>query len=203
MKPPPLSEYNLIKRIMKDENFIQCFLKDWKGLTKEERYKASKRKRALNDKFVFTEEVMGKLRKINETLQEQTIRVRKQAEIIFTFQEKLLKEKAIDDYEVEVEVQCWNNRYYRRWDEEFYGNPFYTDYYFLLFDPDTDEIFFTDNWNEFQGRTEHPLCKEFHCYLFHNLYDHTYLAWEDILRIEEIWIEIKPWNQFFLKLPLK
>jgi hypothetical protein len=188
---------------MKDENFIQCFLKGWENLTREEDELAFKRQHKLNQKFIFTDEAILKLRKINETLHEQAFRIRKQLKIIYAFQEKLLIDEVIDDYEVDVEMQCWNNRYYRRWNEEFYGNPFYTDYILTLFNEDEPDIFFTDNWNEYQYRPEHPLSKEFHCYFFHHLYDHTYLAWEDILRIEEIWIEVYATNQFFFRVPGK
>jgi len=188
---------------MKDENFIKCFLKEWKNLTNEECQLAAKRQHTLNEKFIFTNEAILKLREINETLQEQAFRIRKQVEIIYAFQQKLLKDKTIDDYEIEVEMQCWNNKYYRRWNEEFYGNPFYSDYILHLFDEKIDNIFFTDNWNEYQYCTDHPLAKEFHCYFFHHLYDHTYLAWKDILRIEEIWIEVYARNQFFFNVPEK
>ncbi|MDO8177677.1 MAG: hypothetical protein Q7T62_05470 [Undibacterium sp.] len=46
-----------------------------------------------------------------------------------------------------------------------------------------------------------------HCWLFHDLYHHEYgegqvaLPFEDILRIGEIWVEIKPRHQYFCQRP--
>jgi hypothetical protein len=57
-----------------------------------------------------------------------------------------------------------------------------------------DERKFREEWrkenhNAYQ-HDEHPLKNQHHCYLFHHIYDHTYLAWEDIIRIEQIWIDV-------------
>lgn len=43
-----------------------------------------------------------------------------------------------------------------------------------------------------------------HCYLFHDLYDHQHLSWEDCLRIDSIWVDVKVihQNSFNVK-PLK
>ena len=32
--------------------------------------------------------------------------------------------------------------------------------------------------------------EQHHCYLFHQLYDHTHLAWQDIIEIDEVWMEV-------------
>ncbi len=47
------------------------------------------------------------------------------------------------------------------------------------------------NWNEFRNRDGHPMQSERHCYLYHCLYDHTNIGWSNILRIENIWIDIR------------
>ena len=46
------------------------------------------------------------------------------------------------------------------------------------------------NWNEFRHQQDHPMHGEFHCWLFHCLYDHTHIGWANILRIGEVWIDI-------------
>lgn len=187
---------------MKNKAFIQSFLKNWTSLTMGEDMAVSYRRYLLNKKFVFTEEVILKLKRINDILHEQAVRIRKQCDIIRAIQEKHLAEKGIDDYEFQVEMHCWNKNYYVKWDKRFYGNPFYTNHILYLFGYEKEDMFFTDNWNEFE-HSDHPLSREFHCYFFHHLYDHTNLAWEDILRIDKILIEVKAWNQFFIKFPKK
>ena len=47
------------------------------------------------------------------------------------------------------------------------------------------------DWNEFQNRAYHPLWHQQHCWLFHCLYDHELLSWEDIARIGMIWTDLK------------
>ena len=46
------------------------------------------------------------------------------------------------------------------------------------------------NHNEFQN-WDHAMKDEFHCWLYHCLYDHTDLDWINILRIGSIWIDVK------------
>lgn len=47
------------------------------------------------------------------------------------------------------------------------------------------------NHNEFQHMDGNPLQTEFHCWLYHCLYDHTDLSWEDLLRIGHIWVDMQ------------
>ena len=55
------------------------------------------------------------------------------------------------------------------------------------------------NHNEFRGWTkdvlttniDHPMCGDYHCWIFHGLYDHTELQWEEILRIGSIDVDVK------------
>jgi hypothetical protein len=53
------------------------------------------------------------------------------------------------------------------------------------------------NHNIAHGRTDHPLRNEHHCWLFHCLYDHTELSWEEILRIGMVWVDINVKYQRF------
>ena len=47
------------------------------------------------------------------------------------------------------------------------------------------------NHNIFQGMDGHPMQGEFHCWLYHCLYDHTDLWFNDMLRIGHIWVELQ------------
>ncbi len=46
------------------------------------------------------------------------------------------------------------------------------------------------NHNAFQQRDGHPMQGEFHCWLYHCLYDHTDLWFDDMLRIGHIWVNM-------------
>ncbi len=47
------------------------------------------------------------------------------------------------------------------------------------------------NWNEFRHWDDHPLREEYHCWLFHDLYDHVLRCdWQAILSIGGIWTDV-------------
>ena len=64
----------------------------------------------------------------------------------------------------------------------------------------TNKCFIADgqNHNEFQNPAfkNHPLFQQHHCYLFHDLYDHTDLDWKEIADINTIWWDIIPEQQY-------
>ncbi len=61
---------------------------------------------------------------------------------------------------------------------------------------DHDHRWDETNHNEFQGWASHEMRDEHHCWLYHCLYDHAHLSWEDILRIGDIWFDIKATYQY-------
>ena len=46
------------------------------------------------------------------------------------------------------------------------------------------------NHNEYKYWEHHSMKDEFHCWLYHCLYDHTKMGWVNILRIGSIWVDI-------------
>lgn len=58
------------------------------------------------------------------------------------------------------------------------------------------------NWNAFQFHPEHRLCKEHHCWLMHDLYDHQLRCdWDAVLSIGGIWIDVQLIQQREMTLP--
>ncbi len=47
-----------------------------------------------------------------------------------------------------------------------------------------------ENWNEFRIWPEHPLKENHHCWLFHDLYDHTGVTWNEIMKIGSVWVDV-------------
>lgn len=66
--------------------------------------------------------------------------------------------------------------------------------FFCKEDIEKNQIADGQNHNEFQN-WNHPMKDEHHCWLYHSLYDHAHLSWNDILRIGSIWIDIKTCHQ--------
>jgi hypothetical protein len=183
-----------------NQNFVKCFLKDWKNLTDEEGDMLGERAQIISKQFTFTKKRLIKLQRLSDMLKAEEIRIKPHAERIYSLQDSYVAEKIIDDYEVEIIIECWNNNYYRKLNEAFYGNPFFRSTTLSTFHKNQDIMFYEDNWNEFQFMDGHPLKDQFHCYTFHHLYDHTVLTWFDILNIDSVWIELRVWNQFFSEL---
>ena len=78
------------------------------------------------------------------------------------------------------------------------GNPFfeYEPIWFLKAGNKTEseitdhkDFYLKEDFNE-RIRDGYPLNNFPHCYLFHDLTDHTILALQDIVYIEDIWVEV-------------
>ncbi len=59
----------------------------------------------------------------------------------------------------------------------------------------------TNNYNDMAHWPEHPLHGQKHCHFFHEILDHVYpaLSLDDVLRIGEVWIDVKVYHQCFQK----
>ena len=54
-----------------------------------------------------------------------------------------------------------------------------------------------DNHNEYWAWENHSMQNKYHCWWFHCLYDHNHLEWKDMLKIGEIWTDLKVYYQYF------
>jgi hypothetical protein len=69
--------------------------------------------------------------------------------------------------------------------------------YSTIHDHYNDRVVDGINWNMYE-RLDcdwHPMHKEVHCWLYHDLYDHADIGWANLLRIDEVWIDVKFWQQ--------
>jgi len=156
-----------------------------------------KRRNAMDKKFKFTRRNMIRLNQINQMLRAKE---KKAYQLASQYETTILKNmntnKFISDYEIDFEIALFSDKKYKNV-EDMVGNPFYTDKYALhFFKKDSlvqSEVEHCEKWrlsnHNYMGET-HPLYGQKHCSLFHHLYDHTYLAWQDIIEVEEIWIEV-------------
>lgn len=46
------------------------------------------------------------------------------------------------------------------------------------------------NWNMYEQRDGCSMRDEIHCWLFHDLYDHTHIGWANLLRIDNVRIDV-------------
>ena len=99
----------------------------------------------------------------------------------------------LSDYEIELEVRFWLREDDPAYQEDD-DNILATLKEHLKLQRHLPEPFGIDdgiNHNIFQGMDGHPMQGEFHCWLYHCLYDHTDLWFNDMLRIGHIWVELQ------------
>jgi hypothetical protein len=189
--------------------FISAALLGYNEVYRNEKLKRllSKRKRYYNNRFKFNAEDLKRFELVNQLLRRRSSEAYMQAEKI---EDCLLihiqqPDSFVSDYEIEFRVELWAERKYG-YLEELHGNPFFTFKPSLmsfrkksLVDNEEDEhksFLFEENLNEYPG----TFIGQRHCSLLHDLYDHTYLSFQDIIDIEEVWIEISVMIQNFTKI---
>ena len=99
----------------------------------------------------------------------------------------------LSDYEIELEVRFWLREDDPAYQED-YDNILATRREDLKLQRHLPEPLGIDdgiNHNVFQGMDGHPMQGEFHCWLYHCLYDHTDLWFNDMLSIGHIWVELQ------------
>ena len=157
------------------------------------------RKYLLNQEFVFSEGNVKRLSAINSILQEKSEEAYSQAEklekIILTSMEN--HDAFISDYELGFNLSFFTERKYAHI-PGLQGNPFfeYEPIWFLKagsateseIDERKDWLFKTDHSEVIHEG--HPLNNFHHSYLFHDLIHHTILSYQDIIDIEDIWLEV-------------
>jgi len=110
---------------------------------------------------------------------------------------KLMKKNqlVISDYEIDIHVQLFPSSKYAHVETmkncpivEFkLSNPFTKG---DLAEGDYSNWFFRNNHNEFNHLKDHPLKGHWHCWLFNQVYKDSILSWEDIIDVDEIWINV-------------
>lgn len=158
-----------------------------------------KRNHDIESQFELTPKVCEKIVLLNEKLRQEEMRVFDQYRLIEKNCNIMVKNKAIDDFNIQVELAYWNNKHYKKYEPSIYGNPFFqsTDNFMTM---QRGEIEYNpEPHNEHHDKA--PFSEINHCYSFHNLYDHCReLTWFDIYNIDEVWMEIKVDYQFFRKI---
>lgn len=108
------------------------------------------------------------------------------------------KNDVLDDYEIEIEVRFLlkvGDKEYSFDDDNILAT--LIDYPKGSSTGEKDHWWGDTNHNDFAHWEDHPMQGEHHCWWFHSLYDHVHLDFEDMLRIGEIWTDIKVHHQYY------
>jgi len=173
--------------------------------------KLRERKHLLDMDFVFSEENIKRLSDINTLLTEKSEAAYHQAEKLENDVLALMQnnDPFISDYEIGFVVSLFSEKKYSNV-PDLQGNPFYqwepVWFYKGKAGKETEKnehkdwLFKTDHTEVIQ---EGHLLNNFnHCYLFHDLIYHTILSFQDIVDIEDIWLEVVLRIQNFQIIPL-
>jgi len=167
------------------------------------------RQNALNGLFEFSQENIEMLNSINNWLRDIESKAVDHVRglVVFLKSQQVVGKHFLVDYEVEYELQLWAPKKFAHL-KPLEGNPFFTlhttlpdfkkyinseaNSYDWEIDDDSESLdwIFNENHNEYRFIKTHPLNHQEHCWLFHELYHHTLLSWQDFIDIEEIWIEV-------------
>ena len=141
---------------------------------------------------------------LNNRLSENEQQLKKEALTIIDTMNERLEDNAdwINDYEIECTVYFYLNENDPAYsDEEDNLLAEFTEGVGLLRYADHSLLASTDNWNDCSiPDMDDPDKNEHHCWFYHQLYDHSKLSWENMLRIGDIWVDINLMLQHHLKL---
>ncbi|MEI6890382.1 MAG: hypothetical protein WCL03_14025 [Bacteroidota bacterium] len=156
------------------------------------------RKHELNKQFEFTAENINRLKNINNLLFKKSFEAYQTAE---TFENNILAmmrqpNSFIFDYDIQFQFQYFSEVKYSHI-PSLQGNPFFEHepIFYHKADRPKPEIEEAKDWLFNTSHTEikhedHPLNNFSQCYIFHDLLDHTILSYQDIIDIEDIWIDV-------------
>jgi hypothetical protein len=175
-----------------ETNFIKAIQKHGIDRSKLEDKQVWKRNKSVEEQFKKTPKVLEKLDVINEKLRQEEKRIFYQYRSIEKQCKQMVMNKEIDDYNIEIVTNLWNDAYYKRHDPEVEGNPFYDMSFVDFMNWQEGEEYNPASHNPFYGV---EYCRTFYCLVFH-CHD---LTWFDLYNIDEVWMEIKVDYQFTFK----
>ena len=176
--------------------FVKVIQKQKSKWTNEDLNVVLERNSLVNKHFKINTEVSNQLQKLNSKLRLEEKRIFPFYRNLKLENEKLVREKIIDDFNLEVIISSFSDNHYKDLDSQLKGNSIIqTNCNFMLHQDENEYL--EEDWKEFA--LNEPLLNFKHCYSFHHLYDHTDLTWYDLSFIEDIWLEIKVDYQFFLQ----
>lgn len=94
----------------------------------------------------------------------------------------------LSDYDLKLEIQCYTD------EEESEPICILRESLHGISTQDYHDFYVGDGINHnVRSQENNPMRGEFHCWLYHCLYDHTHLNWEQVATIKRFWVEI--WTQ--------
>ncbi len=148
----------------------------------------------------MTPQQIEKIRELNNKIRQEELRLRKQYFELKKHSENILGQNLMDDFNMSdfrVSVFSYDDVFNQKHKVET-GDPFYESDLLSSGYLENEDMFF-QNWNETQYFGTDTLAQMYFCWTMHDILFHSHLDWEDILAIDDVWIEIKVDYQFWTK----
>jgi hypothetical protein len=150
------------------------------------------RQRKLNTDFVYTPDIHERMLYFQNVYTQKCREAFEYSKLIEAFVKERMNDvdNAVDDFNLEFEISFFSPKKYD-FIEVMDGNPFFTFSISMLYSNNPEFDMFDEILQpEFTAHTtNHPLQGIKHNFLIHELFDHTILAYTDILETENIWVE--------------
>jgi len=148
--------------------------------------------------FELNSEKVQKIKELNDKIRQEELKLRQQYFILEKQLNELVQQQFMDDFNIDFQISvfsyddAFNQKHKVETGDSFYESSVLSPYYF------EDEEMFFENWNETHSKIE-TLAQMYFCYTMHDITSHSHLSWEDILAIDDVWLEINVDYQFWTK----
>ncbi len=186
----------------KESVFFNCCKNGWHCWASTEKMKLKKRQLNLDNNYVFNSVNVEKLRVLNAFLNTKQLEIKKRNDAVIEVNNEFENINENEKLEFNVLVELFSKKwYFETYEIQFQENSFYNNITLSkqrhAFKNSNVDL---DNWNEFSKIKNHPLQKEKYCYLLKHIRCCGYLAWQDILKINEVWFQVIIQSEFSQKL---
>lgn len=140
-----------------------------------------------------------KVKELNDKLRHEELRLRRQYLDLKAQLNDLVRQQFMDDFNIEFLMMAFSDDdAFNKKNNVETGDPFCTSYCLTSSHFEDDESFF-ENWTEVGNSKTNAFSQLHICYAMHIILYDSSLDWEDILAIDDVWLEIKVDYQFWTK----
>jgi len=145
----------------------------------------------------MTSQQIEKIKELNGKIRQEELRLREQYLALRRQLKELISQNLVDDFNICFMISVFsdddtfNQKYKVETGDAFYESTLLTSGYL-----EDDDIFF-ENWNESQCLGTNTLAELCFCWTMHDIIFHSNLKLEDVLAIDDVWLEMKVDYQFW------
>lgn len=147
----------------------------------------------------MTSQQIEKIKELNSKIHQEELRLRTQYFALLTQLNGLVSQNLMDDFNVGFNISVFSDDdvFNQKHNVET-GDAFHKSVLLTSSHLEDNDMFF-ENWNENQCFGTDTLAHLYFCWTMHDIVFHSDLDLEDILAIDDVWLEMKVDYQFWTK----